>query len=98
MAEYNIKLKVYGKGEHICKKCFHYAFCIYQRGNNPIIECSHFVDQSKEKGHGKWLLANDGDGKVCSICGTDYCDLVLPVLEWNFCPNCGAKMESEGEE
>lgn len=44
---------------------------------------------------GKWLLADDGDGKICSICGTDYCDLVLPVLEWNYCPNCGADMRGE---
>ena len=44
---------------------------------------------------GKWLLADDGDGKVCSICKTDFCDLVLPVLEWNFCPNCGAKMDGD---
>lgn len=47
MPEYSVKLKIYGKGEHICKKCFHYAVCIYQRENNPIIECSHFVSQNK---------------------------------------------------
>ena len=44
--------------------------------------------------HGKWIMADDGDGKICSICRTDYCHIVLPVDEWIFCPTCGAKMDA----
>lgn len=34
--------------------------------------------------HGKWIVIN---GCVCcSVCGE-------PNMEWNFCPNCGAKMD-----
>ena len=46
--------------------------------------------------HGKWRDASDGDGKVCSICGEDYCDIVrgCNVNEWLFCPRCGAKMKT----
>ena len=46
---------------------------------------------------GKWEEASDGDGKVCSVCGEDFCDMVLGcnVHEWNFCPNCGADMREE---
>lgn len=39
--------------------------------------------------HGKWIIS---DGCVCcSECGE-------PNMEWNYCPNCGAKMEGEENE
>lgn len=47
--------------------------------------------------HGRWEEADDGDGKVCSTCGEDFCDIVMGcnVHEWKYCPNCGAKMDGE---
>ena len=45
--------------------------------------------------HGKWMGASDGDGIVCSVCGSDFCTLVLNVYNYNYCPNCGAKMDGE---
>lgn len=48
---------------------------------------------------GKWVL-NVHDIPICSQCGymTPY-DRVIDDYEYgNFCPNCGAKMESEDKE
>lgn len=56
------------------------------------------LEQGLRKGH--WIYTGDyytGAYETiyyikCSCCGEDS-------LEWgDFCPNCGAKMESEGEE
>lgn len=42
--------------------------------------------------HGRWYLADDGDGAVCSECGTDFCALLNEVMRFRYCPNCGAYM------
>lgn len=42
--------------------------------------------------HGRWYLADDGDGAVCSECGTDFCALLNEVMRFKYCPNCGAYM------
>lgn len=42
--------------------------------------------------HGKWmdiLDKPDWDQKMCSVCGDYFC------CQNNYCPNCGAKMDSE---
>lgn len=43
--------------------------------------------------NGTWLPASDGDGIVCSNCGTDYCNMVraVSVGDFKYCPNCGSK-------
>ncbi len=48
--------------------------------------------------HGRWSLAEDGDGVVCSCCGKDFCNLVYETDDFNYCPNCGAKMDKEAEK
>lgn len=48
--------------------------------------------------HGRWYLADDGDGVVCSECGEDFCVLLNEVMRFKYCPNCGAYMrETYGE-
>lgn len=42
--------------------------------------------------HGRWYLADDGDGAVCSECGTDFCALLNEVMRFKYCPNCGSYM------
>ena len=46
--------------------------------------------------HGRWIEAEDGDGAVCSVCGEDFCNVYLEVERFLYCPNCGAKMDGDG--
>lgn len=45
-----------------------------------------------EKPKGKWI--DDGDTLICNKCRIAY-NRPLFHHGWNFCPNCGAKMEFE---
>ena len=47
--------------------------------------------------HGRWEEANDGDGIVCSLCGTDFCTLIHDTDNFLYCPNCGCRMDGEIE-
>lgn len=47
--------------------------------------------------HGRWDAASDGDGVVCSECGTDFCTMIHETEKFRFCPNCGARMGKEDE-
>ena len=77
---------------------------IIERVNNPAIRSwllslineSPTADVAEVK-RGEWKEAEDGDGIVCSVCGSDFCTLVLDVYGYNYCPNCGAKMEGNDE-
>lgn len=43
----------------------------------------------------KWELAVDGDGLVCSKCGTDFCTIVHETEKFKYCPNCRAKIDGQ---
>lgn len=43
--------------------------------------------------HGEWIKYEDGT-TVCSNCGFTLEDWIQGVF-YNFCPNCGAKMDGE---
>ena len=45
--------------------------------------------------HGCWEEASDGDGVVCSECGTAFCTMIHETEKFRFCPNCGALMQEE---
>lgn len=45
--------------------------------------------------HGRWEEADDGDGVVCSACREDFCTIYLETERFNYCPNCGARMDGE---
>lgn len=47
--------------------------------------------------HGRWILADDGDGNVCSVCEMDFCNIIYETGNWNYCPNCGAKVDGGGD-
>lgn len=56
---------------------------------------------SQEPESGKWIEQEGWDGDVyyeCSVCGEPFCliDGTPTDNMYNYCPNCGAKMESEG--
>lgn len=44
--------------------------------------------------HGRWIEADDGDGVVCSECGTDFCTLFYRREDLKYCI-CGARMDGE---
>ena len=58
--------------------------------------------------HGRWISTiesngwNDVDCVECSECGEswvidEYFDFDMFNEDWRYCPNCGAKMDLEGE-
>lgn len=49
--------------------------------------------------YGKWEYSEDDfETAVCSNCGWDSEEAMLPVTNWfNYCPYCGAKMYGESK-
>lgn len=47
--------------------------------------------------HGKWIKKNDCAFPVCSECHT-WTDELQGTAEFNYCPNCGAKMDGRRSE
>lgn len=52
--------------------------------------------QSPQHGHWERLYANNYKCSVCGSWWTDDGDTYL--IEFNYCPNCGAKMDAKGED
>ena len=48
--------------------------------------------------HGQWEEASDGDGIVCPFCRTDFCTIIYDTEYFNYCPNCGAKMDEKEDK
>ena len=48
--------------------------------------------------HGRWEEASDGDGIVCPFCRTDFCTIIYDTEYFNYCPNCGVKLDKPVEE
>lgn len=78
----------------------------------PIYEFSVLCDKleaiavdSEPVKHGRWIGdpddyfddLDDLDELQCSVCGAEFDNISNDVLGWNYCPNCGAKMDLEGE-
>lgn len=82
--EYLINRGLVGAEDVIC----HHAL--------PLIENAPTIDALKaDRPRGEWIGNNlDGTFKVwdCSECG------IHMETRWNFCPNCGAKMDGERSE
>lgn len=55
--------------------------------------------------HGRWLRSDDDWDSLtsirCSICGEEWCFEMIDdvtLLNYKYCPNCGAKMDGEVSE
>lgn len=55
--------------------------------------------------HGEWLRSDDDWNSLttiqCSICGEEWCfetDDDVSLLNYKYCPNCGAKMDGGCED
>lgn len=81
-----------------------YEFGPYEKGEKALKDLRRIFDIFRAGGKvadlaesdGKWTLASDGDGIVCSVCGADFCTIVHETERFHYCPNCGAKMSGEG--
>ncbi len=53
--------------------------------------------------HGRWRGHDIGNGTLsidedtCSLCGSRFYQIAETGCDWNFCPNCGAKMDKDGD-
>ena len=77
----------------ICSSCAN-PCSLAEKANNPcvtVIELARIpsADVAPIR-HGRWDC--DISGAWCSVCG-EYSE-----GEWNYCPNCGAKMDGENDE
>ena len=69
---------------------------------NAIIEAQPTVD-AVEVVHGEWTIIDDDylclTTLECCVCGEQYCfeeyDEQMPP-HYRYCPNCGAKMDGDG--
>lgn len=69
-----------------------------------VVECELAADVAEVR-HGKWI--DDGDCYYCSHCNAAYDFLDVATIEgfhftrltadYNYCPNCGAKMGDDEE-
>ncbi|MDD6490279.1 MAG: hypothetical protein PUG48_10835, partial [Clostridia bacterium] len=63
-----------------------------------VKQLSEFWNKRADEKHGKWILEREPDGKPycfhCSICDSDFRYIGIKTA-FDFCPNCGAKMETE---
>lgn len=69
-------------------ECYAYSVVLDDIDEAPITEVKR----------GRWYLADDGDGVVCSECGEDFCNIYLEVDRFKYCPNCGAYMREMYEQ
>jgi len=90
--------------EHNAVAAIHHADAMVDRGEITFGEYEEMIKpwtDAEPVKHGHWIvlhgvLAGDdiyGDMGECSNCG-----LHLRNWEWNYCPNCGAKMDEEVQE
>lgn len=89
--EYKATVKLIKKGEaHLDNLAEGY------KEVHDLIIWSPTVDAEPVR-HGHWIEDDDGDGRHCSICGEDYCYAISNCELYNYCPNCGAKMDEVEE-
>lgn len=43
--------------------------------------------------HGEWVGTPDGTATICSYCKADWNVFDNDTYRFNYCPNCGAKMD-----
>lgn len=55
--------------------------------------------------HGQWLRTDDDWNSLttfqCTVCGEEFCfeiDEDIELLNYNYCPNCGAKMRAGDDD
>lgn len=70
---------------------YHIDISDYDEDDDLLTALKMAVKALEKQRTGRWMPHKHTDTVLCSQCGKCYGD------EYNFCPNCGAKMESEDE-
>ena len=87
-----------------CDKCYHGRVCAHRHHyHDMIVECNHHIPTADvvEVKHGEWLPIVIQDNYLeppyCDSCKCSVCEYEIDVSEtvYNYCPNCGAKMDGE---
>lgn len=83
-----------------CRGCIHKEVC----GWYPREGCDRFVsvDDIAEVKHGRWMFSLDHSEGICTVCqykiwGRPYNNTYL-IVPYNYCPNCGSKMDGKEAE
>lgn len=92
--------------EATCEDCVHYDICIFHLKGNENKDCVHFKNKADvvEVRHGDWLpiVIQEGyfDPPYCDTCKCSMCGYGIDVSEtvYNYCPNCGAKMDGKEQD
>lgn len=82
-----------------CKHSNGYGWCFYYEEYCLESPCSHeeIVEHSTVK-HGRWE-ESESSFLVCSECADVFIlEEWLADGKWNYCPNCGAKMDKEEDK
>lgn len=61
----------------------------------------HMLDELTEQKTGHWIKSRDSYGNnhfTCPFCEHDIATKYAGTWEDNYCANCGARLESEGEK
>lgn len=78
----------------LCKECVYVDLCYmvehYGRDLEDDFECKRFKDNNEfvRVKHGMWI--KDGNKRTCPHCGFYYHS---NGVDYNYCFNCGAKMD-----
>lgn len=78
------------------------GFHLFQDG---IVDAQYAVDEmptidAEQVKHGHWIGVEYDDNDLCFVSKCSECGEVFEKTEdgnWNYCPNCGAKMERRKE-
>lgn len=68
------------------------------RGAHKIVDCIRSAPACDvvEVVHSKWIKESDCEFPVCSRCFA-WSDVMQGTADFNYCPNCGAKMDGKGD-
>lgn len=90
----NIKQKIRANAESICKTCIHSNVC-WVIDNQPCVECSQYEPVKR----GRWEHNSDfPDRFICYGCGAMFDMWKHEQRLFNYCPNCGARMDLEEQK
>lgn len=73
--------------EHFIHGCESYREWIEQLPAADVVEVRH----------GRWIPTHDADKLRCSWCDVIHLIAQYPHGEINYCPNCGARMDKDGD-